>query len=118
MAGSLTDFVKYDEENPGVVSNVMIGIRAGRLKFCPIASTNEETNLMEKKLRQLFVERRFEDHFAKFLPPSIPSTSRNINRKEIQAFTDALSDGWVRSSPDDIALCGKADATRVSASTL
>ena len=118
MAGSVTDFVKYDEENPGVVSNVMNGIWVGRLKFCPIASTNREMNLMEKKLCQLFAERRFEDHFAKFLPPSIPSTSRNIGRNEIQAFTDALGDGWLRSSPDDISLCGQADATRVSTSTL
>jgi hypothetical protein len=117
MPGSLTDFVKYDEENPGVVTSVMNGIRAGRLKLCPILSTNTEANRMEKKLRQLFAERRFEDHFAKFLHPSIPSTSRNINCDEIQTLTDALRDGWVRSSPSEIGLCGKADAMRVSMST-
>ena len=87
------------------------------LDLCLIVSSPAEAAAMEKKLRQLFAEKRFKDHFKRFLPEGIPITSRSINDVDIQSQLDTLRDGWVRSSPSDLGLCAEADAIRVSIST-
>jgi hypothetical protein len=114
ILGSFRDFVEYDTDHPGVVANVMDGMRTGRLKLCPIVSSSAEATSMENKLRRLFAERRRRDHCKMYLHPSIPSRSKHINPNDIQIVLDALRDGWGRSSPSDIGVCGKADAMRVS----
>lgn len=115
--GSFKEFVKYDNEHPAVVTNILHGLRKGRLALCPIVYSPAEEACMQNKLRHLFAQRRYRDHFATFLHSSVPSTSRNINCLDIQTQLDAFRDGWVRSSPSDLALCGRADAMRVSTST-
>jgi hypothetical protein len=93
-------------------------LRHKHLDLCPIVSSSAEAAAMEKKLRQLFAEERFKDHFKKFLPPGIPITSRTMNDVDIQSHLNTLRDGWVRSSPSDLGLSAKADADRVSIYTI
>src|SRR5271168_2762727 len=106
IIGSLQEFVKYNNEHDGAILD---GLRKRRLDLCPVISSPAEATAMENKLRYLYAERRCKDVFARFLPPSIPSTARNINSADIQTHLDALvRDGWVRSSPSELPLCGRA----------
>lgn len=106
--------MEYANKHPEKVENITNGIREGHLHFCPVVSSQQEAARLEEKLRRLYAEKRYKDHFKTFLDPAITSKSRNINSKDIQGALDALSDNWARSPVSDIGTSGKADATRVS----
>lgn len=114
--GTLKDLVKYKEEQPGTVKNVLDGIKGGRLKFCPAESSQVKRSDVEKKLRTLFAERWHKDHCKIFLDKCIPRSSRNINCNDVQTLMAGLKDVWSRSLPSTIGVSGKADAIRVSTS--
>jgi hypothetical protein len=116
MIGTLKHLVKYEEEHPGTVKNILDGIKCGRLKFCPAESSKATRLEMEKRLRTLFAERRHKIHCKKFLDESIPRSSRNINCHDVQTLLAGLTDVWSRSPPSEIGVSGKADAIRVCTS--
>jgi hypothetical protein len=112
--GTLKALVKYEEEYPGSVNNILDGIKSGRLKFCPAESSPVKRLEVEKRLQTLFAERRHSDHCKVFLGNTIPRSSKKINCNDIQNYLAGLSDGWSRSKPSTIGISGKADAIRVS----
>jgi hypothetical protein len=61
MIGTLKDLVKYEEQHPGTIKNILNGIKCGHLKFCPTQSSSVKILEVEKRLQTLFVERRHKD---------------------------------------------------------
>jgi len=108
--------MQYAKTHPEKVKNITDGIMEGRLNFCPVVSSEMEAASVEKKLRLLFAEKRFKDHYKTFLDRAITSESREINSQDIQAALEALTDNWARGPVSDVGTSGRADATRVSIS--
>lgn len=113
ITGTHKDLVKYESEYPESVKNILEGIKSGRLKFCPSASTPEERLALERRLKTLYAEKRHKDHFEIFLDKTIPRSSRKINHDDIQTLLSGLGGVWIRGLPPTIGASGKGDAMRV-----
>jgi len=112
--GAPADLLKYEEEHPGHVTNIIDGMTSGRLRFCPADSTRVGRLSLQTKLQTLYAEKRLNDHCNTFLDKAIPRLSRAINRDEIQDLLSGLGRVWSRGSrPSPIGASGKGDAIRV-----